>query len=313
MKSFFAPGKILLCGEYFVTIGIESLAFPTKLGQSLRIWEFESKKDWQLVWQSKRADGTVWFEMTLSMEQLLLTPEELDDEFANNPVAQRLVELLLALPANIWKRGISVRFETELEFDSSWGLGSSSSLVVTMARWANMDPMVLQKKVFGGSGYDAAVAHCGKPIVYKLVNSEPNWMSWSLPTEFTKGWYVVMVGKKQNSRHSLAAVKEKVESFVDEPFLYHQMIQLMKRLKEATDLATIEAGLELYQAITAAMLGLKNPYQTYNWEPIKGGLCKWLGAWGGDMMLMNEVFYKKNKDQLEEMDIYRWNDLVVNG
>jgi hypothetical protein len=83
-------------------------------------------------------------------------------------------------------------------------------------------------------------------------------------------------------------------------------------LKEATDLATVEAGLELYQAITAAMLGLKNPYQTYNWEPIKGGLCKWLGAWGGDMMLMNEVFYKKHTVDLEEMDVYRWNDLVVN-
>jgi mevalonate kinase len=218
VKSFFAPGKILLCGEYFVTIGIESLAFPTKLGQLLRVWEFESKNDWQLVWQSKRYDGSIWFEMTLSMEQLLLTPEELDEEFANNPVAQRLIEMILALPATIWKRGISVRFETELEFDSSWGLGSSSSLVVAMARWANMDPMVLQKKVFGGSGYDAAVAHSGKPIIYKLVNNEPHWMSWSLPREFTKDWYVVMVGKKQNSRHSLAAVKEKVESFVYEPF-----------------------------------------------------------------------------------------------
>ncbi len=312
MKSFFAPGKILLCGEYFVTIGIESLALPTKVGQILRVWEFESKTDWKLVWQSKRSDGAIWFEISLSMEQLLLTPEELEEEFSGNPIALRLVDMLLALPTNCWKRGVSVRFETELEFDSSWGLGSSSSLVVTLARWANMDPMALQKKVFGGSGYDTAVAHSGKPIVYKLIDNEPNWMSWSLPSEFTKNWYVVMVGKKQNSRNSLASVKEKVESFVDEPFLYHQMIQLMKRLKEATDLSTIEAGLELYQAITVAMLGLKNPYQTYNWEPIKGGLCKWLGAWGGDMLLVNEVFYKKNRSNLEDMEIFRWNDLVIN-
>jgi len=312
VKSFYAPGKILLCGEYFVTIGIEALALPTKLGQHLRVWEFEAKNDWKLVWQSKRADGSVWFEMSVSMEQLLLTPEELEEEFAGNSVALRLIELLLALPASLWKRGISVRFESELEFDSAWGLGSSSSLVVTLARWANIDPMELQKKVFGGSGYDAAVAHSGKPIVYKLQDSQPQWMSWSLPPEFTKNWWVVMVGKKQNSRNSLAAVKDKVESFVEEPFLYHQMIQLMKRLKEANDLPTIEAGLELHQAIVAAMLGLQNPYQTFNWQPVKEGLCKWLGAWGGDMMLVNDIFYYKHRSEIDQMTKFRWNDLVIN-
>jgi len=312
VKTYFAPGKVLLCGEYFVTLGIEALALPTHLGQILRVWEFEAKDSWKMVWQSKRADGSIWFEVSFSMEQLLLTPEELEDEFSSNPIALKLIELLLALPSSVWKRGTSIRFETELEFDSDWGLGSSSSLVVLLSKWACMDPMVLQKKIFGGSGYDAAVSNTAKPIVYWLKDGEPNWSDWHLNKEFTQGWWVVMVGKKQNSRNSLASVKEKVDSFVDEPFLYHQMLQLMKRLKEANDLSTIEAGLELHQAITGVMLGLKNPYQTFGWKPVKEGVCKWLGAWGGDMMLVNDVFYKENSQDLNKMVKFRWNDLVIN-
>jgi mevalonate kinase len=311
VRTYFAPGKIMLCGEYFVTLGIEALALPTQLGQVLRVWEFESPDEWKLVWQSKRSDGSVWFELTLSMEQLLLTPEELDDEFSNNPIAIKLIELLLALPTTAWKRGISVRFETEMEFNSEWGLGSSSSLVVLLSKWACTDPMVLQKKVFGGSGYDAAVSYAAKPIVYWLKDEQPNWSDWSLPKEMTSGWWVIMVGKKQNSRHSLAEVKEKVDSFIDEPFLYHQMLQLMKRLKEAKDLQTMESGLELHQAIVCAMLGLKNPYQTFGWKPVKEGICKWLGAWGGDMMLVNDVFYSEYSEQLDTMLKFRWNDLVI--
>ena len=42
MRSYFAPGKIMLTGEYLVMNGFECLAVPTKLGQWMHVWEFET-------------------------------------------------------------------------------------------------------------------------------------------------------------------------------------------------------------------------------------------------------------------------------
>ncbi len=40
MQSYYAPGKILLVGEYAVTKGFEGLAVPVKAGQWMDVWEF---------------------------------------------------------------------------------------------------------------------------------------------------------------------------------------------------------------------------------------------------------------------------------
>jgi hypothetical protein len=56
--------------------------------------------------------------------------------------------------------------ETHLEFDRSWGLGSSSTLISNIALWANINPYLLLEQSFGGSGYDVACAQANGPLLY---------------------------------------------------------------------------------------------------------------------------------------------------
>jgi hypothetical protein len=74
----------------------------------------------------------------------------------------------------------------------------------------------------------------------------------------------------------------------------------------------LEAGLEMWQAILAMSLELETPYQHFKFQSIKGGLCKWLGAWGGDMLLINDVFAESEQDALKKFQMVYWNDIVLN-
>ena len=64
-------------------------------------------------------------------------------------------------------------FNTHLDFDPNWGLGSSSTLISLLAQWANVNPYELLKMTMGGSGYDIACATASQPIIYRLENGSP--------------------------------------------------------------------------------------------------------------------------------------------
>lgn len=79
----------------------------------------------------------------------------------------------------------------------------------------------------------------------------------------------------------------------------HQLQQVCAAVKMASQVPMLEAGLEMWQAILAMSLGLETPYQYFKFQPTKGGLCKWLGAWGGDMLLINEIFAESEQEALK--------------
>jgi len=313
MKAFYAPGKVMLCGEYTVTIGQEALALPTQLGQWMRVWEFEMKDEWKLVWQSQDIDGQAWWNMSFSLEQFLVDSDTVFEEFADDAIALNLLKMLQQLPMKTWTPGKSVRIETHLQFPQEWGLGSSSTLCALLARWSLGDAQKIQQAVWGGSGYDVAVAEVGKPLVYWISGDEPNWAEWRLRPELSANWWILMPGNKQNSRESLRSVKERLLELQQEPFIMHQLKQIIDRIKLAEDVPTMEAGLEMYQAILGTMLEVDTPYQKMGWQPVRGGLCKWLGAWGGDMILVNENYLNHLGDEVKEWRKVRWNDLVINS
>lgn len=312
MKAFYAPGKVMLCGEYTVTIGQEALALPVQLGQWMRVWEFEMKDEWKLVWQSQAVDGQAWWNMSFSLEQFLVEPDTLFQEFADDAIALNLLKLLQQLPMKTWTPGKSVRIETQLQFPREWGLGSSSTLCALLAQWAHADAQQIQKNVWGGSGYDVAIATVGKPLVYWIQHEEPQWAEWRLAADLSQNWWILMPGTKQNSRDSLNLVKERLQELQQEPFIMHQLKQIIDRIKMAEDVPTLEAGLEMYQAILGTMLELETPYQQWGWQPVRGGLCKWLGAWGGDMILVNENYLSHLGDEVKDWSKIRWNELVIN-
>ncbi|MEL6989071.1 MAG: GYDIA family GHMP kinase, partial [Bacteroidota bacterium] len=192
-QEFYSHGKLLITGEYVVLDGVTALAIPTKKGQYLRATPIEKKV---IQWRSILADGSTWFtaEFTLPLLQRRI----------NDPIKKRLLAILLAiqdLNAELFAQGWE--FEASLEFDRSWGLGSSSTLINNLADWAQVDPFELLDKTFGGSGYDIACAQTDTPLLYKLKPEGPSWKSIIFNPPFKDELFFVYLNKKQNSRESI--------------------------------------------------------------------------------------------------------------
>lgn len=301
----------MLCGEYAVIIGVEALALPVSLGQWMYVWEFDSPGGGdRLIWEAKEKDGSTWLN-----ESFALPLEAMEAEAEKSSERDRSREVLHSMLSMVaegfWKTGKSYRIETQLEFDRSSGLGSSSTMVANFARFAGLDAQKVQQKVLGGSGYDVAVAELGKGLVFWKNAEVANWDAWKLSADLTSKWKIVFLGKKQNSRNALADVKGKLMEIEKDDFLMHQLQQVCAAVKMAKQVPMLEAGLEMWQAILAMSLGLETPYQHFKFQPSKGGLCKWLGAWGGDMLLINDVFEESEREALKKYKIVDWNQLVL--
>ena len=301
----------MLCGEYAVTIGVEALALPVSLGQWMYVWEFDSPGGGdRLIWEAKEKDGSTWLNESFALP--FETMEAETEKSSERDRSREVLHSMLSMVAEgFWKTGKSYRIETQLEFDRSSGLGSSSTMVANFARFAGLDAQKVQQKVLGGSGYDVAVAELGKGLVFWKNAEVANWDAWKLSADLTSKWKIVFLGKKQNSRNALADVKGKLMEIEKDDFLMHQLQQVCAAVKMANQVPMLEAGLEMWQAILAMSLGLETPYQHFKFQPSKGGLCKWLGAWGGDMLLINDVFEESEREALKKYKIVDWNQLVL--
>ena len=301
----------MLCGEYAVIIGVEALALPVSLGQWMYVWEFDSPGGGdRLIWEAKEKDGSTWLNESFALP--LETMEAETEKSSERDRSREVLHSMLSMVAEgFWKTGKSYRIETQLEFDRSSGLGSSSTMVANFARFAGLDAQKVQQKVLCGSGYDVAVAELGKGLAFWKNAEVANWDAWKLSADLTSKWKIVFLGKKQNSRNALADVKGKLMEIEKDDFLMHQLQQVCAAVKMANQVPMLEAGLEMWQAILAMSLGLETPYQHFKFQPIKGGVCKWLGAWGGDMLLINDVFEESEREALKKYKIVDWNQLVL--
>ena len=294
----------MLCGEYAVTIGVEALAVPVSVGQWMHVWEFDSPgEQHRILWEAKDRDGATWLNESFALPLVEVGDGERDE--------RKIIHQLLAMALeNTWKTGKSYRIETQLEFDRSSGLGSSSTMVSNFSRFARLDAQAVQQQLFGGSGYDVAVAEVGKGLVFWKDGENNHWGPWTISSSLTQDWTVVFLGKKQNSRNSLADVKARLQEIQNDDFMLHQLQQVAGAVKMAQQVSMVEAGLEMWQALLSMSLGLETPYQHFGIQPVKGGLCKWLGAWGGDMLLVNQTFAETHADILAKYKSTPWNQLI---
>ena len=135
-----------------------------KLGQDLEVEQLETNNE-QIQWKAWRPEGR-WFSVTLNRENLVNFSTDDPDK------AMQLCQILQAIKQMNSKafEGNDIKFTTRLDFDPNWGLGSSSTLIANLARWANVNPYELLKLTFGGSGYDLACATAEQPIYYQLAD-----------------------------------------------------------------------------------------------------------------------------------------------
>lgn len=305
MQSYFAPGKVMLTGEYAVLKGLEAFAFPTKQGQWLDVFVYDTPKDTQptLTYNAVNHQGETWLSASYDLLEFKWIESSDDVDF--------LSKIMEMVRNDFWQEGKSYRLETRLEFDRNAGLGSSSTFISLISRFFRLDPFLVQREVFGGSGYDVAIAEVGKSLRFSLVNDSVHFRQWEISEELTADWYIAFTGSKIDSRASSKEVSDKLDLLWEDEFYKSQLEHVSRLIAEANNTMVLETGLEMYQTLLSQLLELKRPYETLGLKAIPRGLCKWLGAWGGDMLLVNKIFLEQYEAELNEFNIQPWNEVIA--
>lgn len=264
----FAPGKVMITGEYAVLKGSLALAVPTIPGQTLEVSETDSP---YIRWKALSAEDHLWLQVTFSPELEIL-------ETTDPPASERLQRLLLAAGelGATFHPGLS--FTTGLQFPAHWGLGSSSSLLALLARWADLDPWELFDRTQTGSGYDLAVAWHNRALLYRrFPEREVEFVHWNPP--FTDLLYFLELGSKQRSDLEVARINnlslpDSVKASVD--LITREMLSV----SNPEDFGEL---MQRHEALIGSWLNMPGIDQRL---PHLQFPMKSLGAWGGDLVLI---------------------------
>ena len=304
MSRYQAHGKFLLTGEYLVLKGALALALPLKLGQTLSV---ETCHGASLQWDAHKPDGP-WFSVTLNRETLEII--DCDDL----PKAEKLTQILKAVKQLNPKafEGNDLHFTTRLDFDPNWGLGSSSTLISNLARWANIDPYELLKLTFGGSGYDIACATAEQPIYYQLIDGKPQTETTKYNPFFAEHLYFVYLDQKQSSSKEIKAFLEK-DNPVDLQKDIEAVSEISRAVPKCETLDEFAMLMQCHERIIARCIGQEPVQKRF---PDFEGVLKSLGAWGGDFVLAAtewsesqvKAYFKKKGLEV----IFGYKDIVLN-
>ena len=275
MSRYSSHGKFLLTGEYLVLKGALALALPLKLGQSLEVETLDFNEN-RLQWEAWRPEGK-WFSVTLNRENLVNYSTD-DPEKAMR--LNRILQAVKQLNPRAFE-GNDLKFTTHLDFDPNWGLGSSSTLIANLARWANVNPYELLKLTFGGSGYDIACATAEGPIYYQLVDDQPKVETIDLQLSFTDHLFFVYQGQKQSSSKEIKAFLEKTNP-IDLQKDVEAVSEISRAVPKCQNLDEFGLLMQCHERIIARCIGQEPVQKRF---PDFEGVLKSLGAWGGDFIL----------------------------
>lgn len=289
MQQYYSNGKLLLTGEYVVLDGALSLALPTKFGQSLKVSKLSEPK---LKWNSFDHKKAIWLD-----HEFAIIDGRLPSLQTNNALINRLLDILKAaqsLNPGFLKFEKGFAIETHIDFDRTWGLGTSSTLINNIANWLNIDPYLLLEKTFGGSGYDIACASSDSPITYQIYNGMREVTNVGFNPPFKEHLYFVYLNKKKNSRDAIAQYK------ANQP-ISNDTISEISTITNAC-IATesleafksyIKAHEDLISRIIKQVTIQEEMFSDFN------GQTKSLGGWGGDFIMAisdsNPTEYFKSK------------------
>jgi mevalonate kinase len=297
MKRYYGHGKLLLSGEYLVLDGAESLALPTKKGQSLECTRLQEK---ELIWRSFDENYKSWLEVVFTLPELRLVSAtySTDRETEDNDYAERLQGILLKikdLNSGLFTNEGGFLIETYLEFNREWGLGSSSTLIHCLSKWAEVDPYELLSKTFGGSGYDLACAGADRAIIYTKDLSMASVEVVDFDPSFKDNLFFVYLNQKMNSREGIKHYREQSKQNIVK--LRDRVSQISRELVLCSKLKEFENLMSEHESILSELLNLKTAKELHFSDYPK--MIKSLGAWGGDFVMVSgdltDMQYFKNK------------------
>jgi len=272
--TFRSNGKLLLTSEYLVLNGAKALALPCKFGQSLVV---EDSNESNLTWESYDVNNNCWFnaEFNVAAHQVISSSDD--------SIASGLLNILEeAVKLNSEFDPSKQKIKTFLEFDQKWGLGSSSTLRINIAQWANCSPYELHEATSNGSGYDIAAGLSDSPILFSNsdgFNSEPS----NFNPSFSSNLFFVHLNQKQTSDTEVIKFKDLVAD-LDLDYCIEVIETLTNKLVESADLSAFEETIKKHELFLSSILQRESVAETV-FSDYKLGAIKSLGGWGGDFIL----------------------------
>ncbi|MBU3010752.1 GHMP kinase [Polaribacter vadi] len=282
MTNYYSNGKLLLTGEYLVLDGAKSLAIPTKFGQDLII---EKIKEPQIIWGSFTNIGECWFEAVFDLPKLRLAncTFNSDKEGSAEFIAETLLEILQEakrMNPEFLSSENGFIVKTKLSFPRNWGLGSSSTLINSIATWAKVDAFQLLWNSFKGSGYDIACAQNNSPIFYKIQDKKPVVKQVNFNPSFKENIFFVYLNQKQDSKKGIAKFRESNISFDKEIARISEISDAFLKVNSITEFNKLIVE---HEQIISSIIKLK-PVKERLFSDYFGEI-KSLGAWGGDFVM----------------------------
>jgi len=273
-RLFRGNGKLLLTGEYLVLQGAESLALPTKLGQSMEVKESSGA---EIKWLSLDENGEKWFEAKLS--QYDFKAIDTSDEKISG-LLTKLFKACARQDSEFLAQWGGRQVTTRLEFDRNWGLGSSSTLIHCIAAWADVNAYQLCMDTIGGSAYDIACAAADGPLIYQLNDNQISVTEADFMPKYHEQIYLAFLGKKQDSQKSVADFLRSNKDFKSE---ISDISAITLEIEKAASLDKFIELMEAHEIIMSKVLGQEKIKDTRFGD--FDGTVKSLGAWGGDFAL----------------------------
>tara|TARA_Y200000002_G_scaffold298248_1_gene252960 strand:+ start:22336 stop:23244 length:909 start_codon:yes stop_codon:yes gene_type:complete len=285
---FKSNGKILLCSEYLVLEGAKAIALPSRLTQDLQVTKCQNKL---IEWQSFDENNDLWFE-----EKFYFSGSDLKYDSKKNKTSEKILILFeyLLKTKNV-NDILGNKFLTKLNFKREWGLGTSSTFVNNLAKWAKTDPYKLLFSAFNGSGYDIACCDVKNPILFQKKQNSISIENIIFNPPFIENLYLVYLEKKQNTQTSIINYFN-IKS--DRKDLIEKVNFITEEIIKCKDLNQFEDLIVEHENIIAHATS-QEPIQQSVFPAYSQGKIKSLGAWGGDFILVtsknNDLSFFKNK------------------
>ncbi len=289
-QKWASNAKLMLTGEYLVLYGAKALAMPLKFGQSLKVVEEEGSAS--LLFTTEVL-GKPWFTARFRTDFFEIL------NASNSSSACYLQELFVGArllnPLFLTQRK-KVLATAKLDFDITWGLGSSSTLISNIAWWAGVDPYELNRIVSVGSGYDIACARSRTALFYSLTEGIPHIEPVIFNPKCAGQLWFVYLGNKLATEANLT---ETIDHIKPSPSTIKEISAISTAFAQAGSISEISQLIIAHESIIAGILG-KATIQSLYFSDFKGTI-KSLGAWGGDFCLAvsdeNESSVKKYFEQ----------------
>ena len=303
IRSFESRTKLMLSGEYLVLKGSLSLALPLKFSQKITVSENPGIPS--VRWKSL-INTNLWFSATLLLPHFEIS--ETNDHHLAETLAKILTTARMLNPKFPENPG-ETEVNSVMNFDPTWGIGSSSSLISNIAYWTKCDPFELNKVIFNGSGYDIACARSSSPIIYELTDQKPSFRAANFIPPFRDRLYFVYLNHKQNSRESVQKADFSRVTSHD----IAEISAITLALEATNNLETFQLLMNKHEEIIAKIIQIR-PVKDLIFNDFNGSI-KSLGAWGGDFVLAAsaapEEYVHNYFNQKNFNTIFRYEDIVM--